>query len=205
MIEEIVKNEVARVNGRSERPKHQLKRANGVAKKSAARKFTDVFFAEDYQTVKTGLFNEVVIPTIKGFFADLFIGGIERALFGSGGGRSNRVNQPYNYSTSLVRDFNPNARNYQQPKSIGNVNRFDDVILRDRASATDFLNTLRGAIKEYGNVSVAELYDALHGPDETRNADFTDNYVGWKNLDSAQIRRVTSGYQIILPDPTQLD
>jgi len=87
MIDDLVRSEISRVTGENQPQTRPIKKVNGFVsnpKKSPMRKFADVFFEEDLNTVKDSLIKDVVIPTIKDFFADIFIGGIERMLYGRG-------------------------------------------------------------------------------------------------------------------------
>lgn len=212
MVEEVIRGELERLGGSDDvRRKHSLKKVAGfVAKKrrSPFKTFASVFFEEDLPTVKESLIKEVIIPTIKDFMADIFIGGIERTLYGG----SSRRKSDRGYSNGLVRSSLDGYRDYtrnsvrrrseeKERDERAEKFSFEDVVMRDRASAQDLLDTLKAAITKYGNVSVSELYDTL---DVTENVNFTDNYYGWTDLSAAQIRRVRNGYWIDLPKPVSL-
>lgn len=218
MIEDVIAEVVDNVTegtGVTPRQKHSLKKVEGFVtepKKSPGEKFMDVFFEEDLSTMFRSFIKDVAIPITKDFFADIFIGGIERIFYGKsrrgGGYRS------YGYSGSVVRDYTPYEASYRNssPKKPEEAQApvrkftFDDVIMRDLPAAEDLLATLRGAIKQYGNVSVSELYEALYNDDNSgMELDFTDNYIGWKNLDDAFVKRQGKyGYKVCLPRPIPL-
>ena len=212
-VEDLVRTEVNRITsgtGSKKKETRPIKHVSGFVsnpKKSPMRKFADVFFEEDLKTVKESLIREVVIPTIKGFLADIFIGGIERTLYGSSGRGTSNVGRTL--TNSLVRSVTSTPYNdytqAQRTQVINNQPRFSfrDVVMRDRSSAEDLLRTLREAIDRYGNVSVAELYDALDATDEA-GSDYMDNKWGWTNLDNVQIKRVNYGYWLDLPRPVAL-
>jgi hypothetical protein len=186
------------------REKHALRKVGGYAgelKKNAFQKFADVFFEEDLPTVKRSLIREVVIPTIKDFIADIFIGGVERTLYGTG----SRTKRDYssrvkNVSSASWRSYYDGKRDSSRTKDDDDDFSFKDVVMRDRSSAQDLLDTLKEAIRDYKNVSVAELYEAL----DKESVNFTDNYYGWTDLSDATIRRVATGYWLDLPKPEQL-
>lgn len=211
MIEDIVRSEIRRVtgSGENERPKYNIGKVSGfVTKKSPWKKFTDTFFEEDLETVKKSLVREVIVPTIKGFLADIFIGGIERTLYGSSGRGVN--NGGRTFSNSLVRTITTSQHDYTSHSKgaavIDETERkftFKDVVMSNRSSAQHLLDTLRQAIIDHHSVSVAELYDALDATDEA-GMDYTDNYWGWTNLDNVQIKRVSNGYWLDLPKPVSL-
>lgn len=208
MIDKLVNGELEKLS------KHPIKKVSGLVKdykKSPFRKFTDVFFEEDIHTVKESLVREIVIPTIKNFMADIFIGGIERALFGESRGRRSPTT---NYSSSLVRSITniSGYRDYssqQKQQQTNNVTKkftLDDVVMSDRASAEDLRLALIEEINTHGSVSVAQLYDSISDESDIGNMDFANNYYGWKNLDGLQIAHVGYGmYKLIFPKPVQLD
>ena len=211
MSDDIVSREMKRLAGGKVREKHALKKIDGYAgelKRSAWRKFKDTFFEEDLPSVKKDIIKDIAIPAIKDLIADIFIGGIERTLFGTGVRSSRRLRT--GYSQLARRIAQPSYASYydnrRQPARESEVpfdedeTTFKNIVLRDRAAATDLLETLREAIRDYGNVSVAELYEAV----DKESLNFTDNYLGWTNLDNVQIRRVSTGYWLDLPKPVQL-
>lgn len=210
MIDDLVRSEINRVSGETQPQTRPIKKVNGFVsnpKKSPMRKFADVFIAEDLGTVKESLVQELIVPTIRNFIVDILVGGVEKLFLGEGRSRgySERT-----FTNSLVRSitttpYNDYSAKSRQPAQSERVLRFSfrDVVMRDRASAQDLLDTLRHAIATYGNVSVAELYDALDCTEEA-GADYMDNKWGWTNLDNVPIKRVASGYWLDLPKPVSL-
>lgn len=215
MIEDLVKKEIGRVTRENERHVRPIKKVSGYVpnpQKSPLQKFADVFFEEDIRTVKESLVSDVIVPTIKGFFADTLIGGIERLFYGNSKRRTNSNGFIRTMGNNLVRDYVPKAFDYSTRNNRtttlmaadeGDKFSFTDVVMRDRASAQDLLDTLRESIRQYGNVSVAELYDALDATEEA-GSDYSDNYWGWTNLDHVVIKRTSSGYWLDLPKPVSL-
>ena len=183
--------------------KKTLKKVTGLVKgyeRAPWRKFIGMFFEEDFGTVLKYLVSDVIKPRGKDFLAEMFIAGIERAIYGDGSvppsSRSSLSGQK-NYSTSSVlKSSTPSTS--QSPKFS-----FDDVVMQDRAAAQDLLDTLRGAIAKYGYVKVSELYDILDSP---KLSDFTDNYWGWKDLSNVPIIRLFGGkYTLGLPKPIPIE
>lgn len=208
MLEDLIKSEVRRVVDKKEEEieKHVIKKIDGfVTSKTPWQKFKSTFIEEDLPSVGSHLYNNVIIPGIKGIMADVVIGWAERT-FGVGSGRraGRRIKD------SLVRsifdddyvDYSSSSRRKSQSR-IEEKPKFtlDDVVMRDRAAAQDLLDTLRETIKEYDQVSVGELYDIL---DRTESAKYTDNYYGWKDLNEVPIRRTAYGYRLVLPQPIEL-
>ena len=204
MIDEIVNDIVDSVNDDIPRAHKQI---NGVVtKRSIWYKFAKTFFEEDFDTVKKGIIADIIVPQIKGFIADIFIGGIERALYGNSSRGSN--GRKYNGS-NLVRSLDDpswrsNSSTYPPKDAVRNTSRFtfEDVVMVDRASAVDLINEMKADISRYGKVRVADLYEILKHPELI---DHTDHKFGWTNLDNVQIRRVYSGFRVIFPEPVALE
>ena len=208
-VERLVKDEIRRVAGEKERPKHELTKVEGYLKNtysSPIRKFASVFFEEDLPTVKRSLIKHVIIPGIKDLFYDIFVSGVERTLYGdSTRSVSTRIK---NAGGSLVRNYSAvsdtRRRVADAQEDVSSKFSYKDIIMRDRASAQALLDIMQEAIKTYNNVSIAELYDAIGDEEAKESMEYTDNYWGWTNLDSARIQRVAKGYWLILPKPVSL-
>ena len=215
-IEEIIEQEAERILEENvpEPARRAMRKVKGLAKKrrkSPFKKFADVFFEEALSTVKQSLITEVIIPTIKDFLADIFIGGVERTLYGSGSSRSKRSRK---VSNSLVPVTSYNAYYNSDRKRLTTKDKkekkedietftFEDIVLRDRASAKDFLDDINARIVEYGNISIAEVYEALD--EELVSVNFSENDYGWdKVLPNEIIVRVPNGFWLNLPKPVQL-
>lgn len=215
MIDEIMNSEIKRLTNDNKPSQPQLRKVEGRVtnpKISPWKKFTDEFFEEDLGTIVTSLRSDIVIPRIKDFFVDLLVGGVERAFYGE----SRRGSRPGSYGgSSLVRAFSRSSLDgYYTDYAGGSKGKkeplpkkkftFEDVVMRDRPSAQDLLDNLRQAIRDYGQVSVAQLYESIYD-DDMPVMDFANNYYGWKSLDDARVTRVQSGYWVNLPRPIQLD
>ena len=211
-IEDLMNKEIGRLEGETKPKRAPLKKATGlVENKSPLKKLKDTFFEEDFGTVAESLKRDIVVPQIKSFFANLFIGGIERAFYGT---KSRPSGPATNYGSSLVRTYTQPTQytNYSKPQTRENPGtkikqkfNLGDLIFRDYPSAKDLLDSLRDEIDHHDSVTVAQLYEAISTDDDYKDIDFTNNYYGWKNLDNAQIVSVYAGYQLVLPKPIQLD
>ena len=77
------------------------------------------------------------------------------------------------------------------------------IIFKNRFEADVALNTLRDCFKEFGVVSVSDLYEVAE-----IKCDHTYDRFGWKNRDdihNAKIVKVKGGYMIDLPEPIELE
>ncbi len=168
-------------------------------KKGEMQKFADVFIAEDANNVKSYILMEVIIPAVKKAISDIVITGIDMILYGEAG-RSKRngsapkvsYRQYYNQNSDPVRAGSANSR-----RSID----YDDILFDTRGDAETVLDAMQDIIGQYGTVSIADLYELAHVP----NDNFTLNRYGWANLNGAQAVRVRDGYILKLPRAVPLN
>lgn len=166
-------------------------------KKSAARKFTDVFVAEDASNVKSYLISDVLIPAAKKLVSDIVRDGIDMLLYGGTGHRSDR-------SRSSRVDYVSYSKNSDRRSASTTRTRtgynYDDVVLDTRGEAEDVLTRMDELIDMYGVVSVADLYDLVG-----ISGNYTDNKYGWTNIRNAEPVRVRDGYMLKLPKALPID
>ena len=187
-----------------EMPKLQ-KVVNGTVKlkkKSEIHKFTDIFVAEDWSSVKTFLVDEMILPTLKKLTVDLIADGADMIINGRDG-RSRRSGSSIGRSASYVSYDSFSRRNDRfrdEPRPRSRGFQCDDVILQSRRDAEEVLRQLEGTIRRYGMVSVASVYDLVG-----QQCSFTANDYGWYDLHSARVERVREGWILRLPRPEPLD
>lgn len=209
MLEKEMQKEIERVSGDVIPTKRQMKHVDGLVtdpEPTTLQKITKEFFEEDFSTVRKSVYTDIVKPTVKNLLADIFIGAIERAFFGS----SKRSHTPTNYASSIVRTAS-GATNYQrasqqaakEPEKV--KLGLNDIVMRDRPSAQDLIDVLKGEIFDHGQVTIAELYETIADDNTVTSTNFTDNYYGWKNLDDAYVKPHGHMYRVVLPKPIQLD
>lgn len=168
-------------------------------KKGEMQKFADVFIAEDATNVKSYILMEVIVPAVKKAISDIVTTGIDMILYGEAGkskrnGSAPKVSyrQYYNQSSDQVRAGSANSR-----RSID----YDDILFDTRGDAETVLDAMQDIIGQYGTVSIADLYELAHVP----NDNFTLNRYGWANLNGAQAVRVRDGYILKLPRAVPLN
>lgn len=181
-----------------ERPKVKkvIKGKVVTKKKSIGRKFADTFIGEDVQDVKGYILQDVLVPAIKDTISDVVTGGIEMLLFGERrgrGGRSYSTNSRTSYNSMYNRSTQSSARRHTDRRGYSS-HAVNDIILESRGEAEQVLGDMLDAIKDYGSVSVADLYDMVG-----ETGVFTDNNWGWFDLGNASVRRVREGYLLVLP------
>lgn len=77
------------------------------------------------------------------------------------------------------------------------------IVFKNRFEADVALDTLRDCFKEFGVVSVSDLYKVAE-----IKCDHTYNRFGWKDynaIHNAKVVKVKGGYMIDLPEPVELD
>lgn len=168
-----------------------------VKKKSAARKFTDVFVAEDASNVKSYIISDVLIPAAKKLISDIVRDGIDMLLYGGTGNRSDRTRSSRVDYVSYSK--NNDRRNSSTTRTRTGYN-YDDVTLDTRGEAEDVLTRMDELIDMYGVVSVADLYDLVG-----ISGNYTDNKYGWTNIRNAEPVRVRDGYMLKLPKALPID
>lgn len=195
-----------RVKETKEEPRKIEKVIKGKAlqrKKSLYKRFVETFIGEDVNSVTSYILHDVLIPAAKSTLSDMVQGGIEMLLFGERrGSRTTRDKgrsfvSYNNYSSPTGARRDERREPTQRNRSMHN---FDDIVLVTRGEAEEVLSHLVDLITDYGEASVADLYDLVGLTEE-----FTDRKYGWTNLRSASVSRAREGYLLNLPKPILLD
>lgn len=158
-------------------------------KKSEVRKFVDMFVAEDKETMKSFIFEDVIVPAGKKIISDI----VDAILYGESGGGSKSRRPGSRISYNSITDDRRERRNYASVRGPGYD--YGDVVVPNRGAAEELLDQLDAVIDQYGTASVADMYDLLG---VTHN--YTDNNYGWTNIATAQPVRLRDGqYTIKMP------
>lgn len=165
-------------------------------KKGLGRRLSDIFLNGDLSTVKEYLIFDLLIPEIK----ETTVKVVEMLLFGD----TSRGKKKSSGSTYV------SYRDYSEKKSSSSrrteyrrdriLHDFDDLVLESRGEAEHVLDVMVELLGEYGQVTVADLYDAVG-----ITSKFSDNNYGWTDLRNAYVNRVRDGYKLNLPRCQQLD
>ena len=172
-----------------------------IREKSLAEKAGDVFLSEDTRTVKNYILWDVLIPAIKNGLADVVIGGIEMALFGSTRGRRSSGGSSHVNYTSYSRG--DNRDNYG--RRVVNTDRnsryeFSNVYLDSRRDAEEVISAMEDLVRDYGEATVADL-NSLVGI----TGKFIDNKWGWTDCRDFHVSRSGRGYVLDFNAPIYLD
>lgn len=155
-------------------------------KKKGFSKFVSGFIADETQDIKTYLFKDVVVPTIKKTITDV----VDMILYGGSHKRSGRTPG----AKISYRSYYDDPRDSRTESRVVSGYSYDDVILDSRGDAEAVLEQLNDLIDTYKIASVADLYDLVG-----ITGNYTDNKYGWTNLANADVVRTRDGYQLKLP------
>lgn len=170
-------------------------------KRPLGKRFLDSIVGGDANTAKQYVLHDVVIPAIRDMVADSISQGVERMIFGevkstSRRGRSGKSGSgPYiNYSRLSSNKRDPSSREPELSRRARASHDFGEIVLTERAEATEVIDRLFDLVSKYEAATVSDLYD-LVGVTGT----YMDDKWGWTDLRGANVRRVRDGYLLELP------
>lgn len=171
-----------------------------VKKKSEIAKMKDKVIQEDLPKVKNHIIFDIIIPKFKQILADSF----NTLLFGESSGDRERSRRPAERVS--YRRYYDEPRTRERPTTSTNrYSDYDDIIFDSRTEAFRVLETMKDIMKEYGEVSISDMYDLV-----SITCPHTYTRFGWvintpSDLSDARVVPDGSGYVIKLPRPMQID
>lgn len=163
-------------------------------KKTGLQKMLNVFVAEDVDSVKSYIFEGLVVPAVKDIILDAV-----KMLLGIGGSSKSRNAAASKVSYRRYYD-DRDRRDYDRPARAKTGYEYDDIVLDNRGESEDVLSRMDELIATYGIVSVADFYDLVGV-----TGSYTDNKYGWTDIRSASVVRVRDGYMIKMPKALPLN
>ena len=195
---------VAEENGTVAEPQKRraLKGTVSIRKPGLWSRITGSLTGEDGRSVAAFLWQDVLVHKLRDAISDIIGGGVDRILYGEDRGRRYRGNNSIsNPRTNYGNFFVTDGRNRYDSR------RDDPRTIRERTSSPNsgcnftnkidaerVLEDMKEHLREYGIVSLAELYDFSH-----MNHTHVDCKHGWTNLDGVEVRRDRDGWFIDLP------
>lgn len=169
--------------------------------RSLAEKAGDLFLSEDTRTVKNYIFHEVLIPGLKTAFADVIIGGIEMALFGSSRGRRSSRGGETRVSYNGYYDRGSYGGSSSRMDRSGRPDKYDfgSIMLDSRGEAEEVVYAMEELVRKYDEATVADL-NSLVGITSRH----TDIKWGWTDVRDFNYRRSGRGYVLDFNQPTYL-
>lgn len=166
-------------------------------------------FKEQAEEIKRYTIQDVILPGLKDVVWDIATTALNTFLFGRTESASQNRSRPYTSSIqySSTSNYNRVGRpSYSSQRSnstrVASVDTRpeEEFIFERKSDADTVLDELRGAVANFGVVSVQSLFEMCN-----KTAPFTANKFGWMNLDDACVERTRDGYIIRLPRSLPLD
>lgn len=167
-----------------------------VRKPGIGSKILTLFGGATLAVVSEYVVNDILIPEAKNILSEIIRGGSDMMLFGEqqAGSRSRLRSNQNSTFISYNRGSQSNRKPADNNRNLGRtIHNFNDIIFNTSGDAEEALNMLKDRIAEYGETTVADLYE-LAGV----TGSFADNKYGWTDLNLARIQRDRSGGYIIL-------
>lgn len=191
----------------SARERKMEKVVSGTVKKqdNKGRRFADIFISEDAANVKSYIFLDVLVPAIKKAISDIVTDGIDMILYGGTGRSSKRSSSTSNVSYRSYYKERDRYSDHRESDSYESRNRFryEDIKFESRGDAEAVRRQMLDAVKRYGMVTVADMYD-LAG----ETAPYTSCNYGWMSariFETVEPKRVRDGYILPLPSASPID
>lgn len=184
-------NTLADRQGKKEKPSVQ-KVIEGTAhkrKKPLGQQVAETFLMEDMENIGAFVVKDVVVPTLKNGIFQMIVGSLSMALFGTV--KNVGQNKGLLGTVSYDKMYESPTRAQRAAKA---QHRFEDLAFDDKFEADDILEAMRDLVEEYGQVSVADMYE-LAG----ESYDPIDRKWGWTNLKSASVIYSRGQYILDLP------
>lgn len=162
-------------------------------KKSGFRKIADALIAEDAASVKTYIFGNVIIPSLKKAISDVVTNALDMFLYGEKGSAHKTSASKISYRGYYEGKRSEPADNLSRYRDGLDYDELEFVSYGDADAVLDGMNDV---IEEFGIVSIADFYD-LAGVKDVYN--YNLNSYGWTSLVGAKILRVGSSYRIKFP------
>ena len=188
-------------NNQKERKVEKVINGKVSTRENKGRKFLSNFIAEDAGNVGNTVVNEVFVPAIKKLISEGIATVVDMFLFGETRSHKNKGSSKVSYRSYYDERYGNSNSESRGVRTTGSRFDYDDILFDDRGEAELVLDNMKDAIREYGLVSIADMYDmaGLTPP-------VTSSRYGWTSLRTAEVKRVRGGdYVIELPKAMPID
>lgn len=169
-------------------------------KEGAGKRFIRLFLAEDVDDVGDYLVKDLIIPGVK----DVFFNFLWALFWGDrrAGSRSDRISYDKKFKSSdssRIRDIGSSRRDKDDRKPEFDIN---NLTHNSKTKLEEIMREMQIYLDNYPDKGVPLAYlKECFG----LTGDFTDEYIGWSNLDTMRIRPTSGGkWRLILPNPERL-
>ena len=165
-------------------------------KNAGIKKITDAFVSDDVNNVKSYILFDVIIPMIKRAIVEA----INIILYGDANrNKKSGMSQKISYRSYYESD--DDKRRDTRASRFRNQYDYDELIYDSRYEAEAVIDSMNDILKEYGAISIADLYD-ISGME---NNNYTLNRYGWTDISGTRAVRTSDGYVLTLPKASPLD
>lgn len=174
--------------------------AKGRLKKdSTAKKVAKSMIKVDGHQIKDFVFGEVLIPTIKDAVYKIVTNGLSMVLFdrvdGSRGSRSGLSGTRISYSGYYRGDNPPRESRSDRYSRRESFVPDGQIVYTTRQEAEDIIDGMADIIDQYGQVSIADMYDLS----DVSAPPHTYNRYGWRTVRDFYTRHTADGWVIVTP------
>ena len=174
--------------------------AKGRLKKdSTAKKVAKSMIKVDGHQIKDFVFGEVLIPTIKDAVYKIVTNGLSMVLFdrvdGSRGSRSSLSGTRISYSGYYRGDNPPRESRTDRYSRRDSFVPDGQIVYTTRQEAEDIIDGMADIIDQYGQVSIADMYDLS----DVSAPPHTYNRYGWRTVRDFYTRHTSDGWVIVTP------
>ena len=167
-------------------------------------RFAKLFIAGNFGEVRTSVFADIVVPSLKDLLFDSLNEAARGYLYGDTRRTTrSRAHPHYREFTDYSRPsrVGPRADNPGRRTSIDRATHdFSNLIFGSSGEAEAAIDALTRLIEQYGAATVADFYETVG-----LTSDFPDHTYGWTDIRGSGIHRVREGYILRLPKTIQLD
>ena len=173
--------------------------AKGRLKKdSTAKKVAKSMIKVDGHQIKDFVFGEVLIPTLKDAVYKIVTNGLSMVLFdrvdGPKGSRSDLSGTRISYSGYYRGDSPRESRSDRYSRRESFVPD-GQIVYTTRQEAEDIIDGMADIIDQYGQVSIADMYDLS----DVSAPPHTYNRYGWRTVRDFYTRHTADGWVIVTP------
>ena len=169
----------------------------GEIEKPIYKKILDIFFEDDFKTMKSNVWTFIVKPNLKQIAYNICLGAVNQAFKNKATPAGNVGTQYNRTATGQVVQPTDFRTSYQTP--VAKVSDWKNVTVDSPEKATEVANHLLAGLRSYPYVTIADLFSEA----EIQCDDPVANNWGWDNLDGISwVGTLTGKYRIVLPsDP----
>lgn len=174
--------------------------AKGRLKKdSTAKKAVKSMIKVDGHQIKEFVFGEVLIPTLKDAVYKIITNGLSMVLFdrvdGPRGSRSSLSGTHISYSGYYRGDNPPRESRSDRYSRRESFVPDGQIVYTTRQEAEDIIDGMADIIDQYGQVSIADMYDLS----DVSAPPHTYNRYGWRTTRDFYTRHTADGWVIVTP------